>query len=152
DLFDQLAQLLELARELLVERLALGGLFEALAHLLRRVVQLLRQFLLALERALQLLAALEALRALRLRTRLLARQLVERLLQLLRLLGDLLERVLCGLLLLVHVVVEIGERGEAELERRTHRASRPRDRVVVEQLEAERRALARQQRERGRVP
>src|SRR5205814_10664810 len=105
-----------------------------------------------LERALELLAALEALRALGRRTRLLPRELVERLLQLPGLLGDLLERGLGGLLLLIHVLIEIGERGEAQLERGAHRAPRPRDQVVVEQLEPEAGALPRQQRERGRIP
>ena len=104
-----------------------------------------------LERVLHLLLALEALRSLRRRGRRLARHLVELLLKLASLIRDLFERVLRMGLLLVDVVVELGERGETQLEGRAQRHPAAGGVVVVEG-EAEGRGFPGKQPERGRIP
>ena len=151
DLVHDLGQLAQLARELLVEGAALGGLLEALPQLARGLVDLAGEVLLAVERALHLLLPLEGARTAGGRRGRLAGQLVERLLQLLRAVRHLLERALHRILVLVQALVQLGERGEAQLVGGARRHPAP-VRRVVEELEAEARALPGQQTQRGGVP
>src|SRR5207247_8730256 len=137
----------ELRHQLLVVGLTLGRLLERLPQLVDGLVDLAPQLLLSLEGVLELLAALEVVRLLRRRLLGPARELVERLLDFLRLLRGLLERQTGARLLAVDVVVQLGEAGKAQLELGGPRAARAREPVVVLELEAERGALAGQQAE-----
>src|SRR5262249_10875052 len=151
DVLHDLAHLSELRLELLLERLALGGLLQALAHVARGVVHLLRHRLLAVCGLLHLLRALErrTLPALGLR---LALEPLGRLLRPARLLRRLLARSRPPLLPLLERRVEIGERGKADaILAAGGAAARARPRVV-ERHQAEDAALARQERQRGGVP
>src|SRR5262249_48478462 len=137
-----------LARQILIEGVALGGLFEALLELIRRLVDLLADVLLPRQRATHLLAALERIRRRLVRTGLLPRHLLERALQVARLVGGLLERLLGAGLRLVDLVVHLGQRGEAQLEALALGAIA----AVIQQHEAKRSALARQQPQRRGIP
>src|SRR5262249_58093677 len=86
------------------------------------------------------------------RLRRLTLELLELLLQLARLVGELLQVLLHARVRLVERLIHLGERGELELEARAVRHPAAADGVVVVGREAERRALTGQQSERRRVP